>query len=181
MDQQGTRSISLRNLLAELARDDEEIFRRRYPHPFLLVLMVRKDTPVHSGPMGVTRPGLPEPDDQPAALADAPLIQRGQVVLLAKSDRNAQDSTITVGRASNNDIIIPSATVSKFHCIFERSRSGEYRLTDLGSANGTQLNRVSLARNRPEPVRSGDIVRIHNIDFEFLETDALLDILRSMG
>jgi hypothetical protein len=181
MDRQGTRSISLKSLSEELAKEGEKIFRLRYPHPFLLVLMVRKDTPIHSGPMGVTLPGRVTPDDRPAALADAPLIQRSQVVLLVKSDRNARDSTIAVGRASNNDIIIPSANVSKFHCVFEPSRSGGYRLTDLGSANGTLLNRVPLVRNRPEPVRSGDIIRIHNIDFEFLETKALLDILGSMG
>jgi pSer/pThr/pTyr-binding forkhead associated (FHA) protein len=50
---------------------------------------------------------------------------------------------IRIGRASSNDIVIDDPTVSAEHASLTKSRSG-YRLRDLGSTNGTQINGVFI-------------------------------------
>jgi pSer/pThr/pTyr-binding forkhead associated (FHA) protein len=50
---------------------------------------------------------------------------------------------IKIGRASSNDIVIEDPTVSAEHASLTKSPSG-YRLRDLGSTNGTQINGVSI-------------------------------------
>jgi pSer/pThr/pTyr-binding forkhead associated (FHA) protein len=50
---------------------------------------------------------------------------------------------IRIGRASSNDIVIDDLTVSAQHALLTKSPSG-YRLKDLGSTNGTQVNGASI-------------------------------------
>jgi pSer/pThr/pTyr-binding forkhead associated (FHA) protein len=50
---------------------------------------------------------------------------------------------ITIGRAPSNDVVIDDPTVSAQHASLTKSPSG-YRLRDLGSTNGTQINGVSI-------------------------------------
>jgi VWFA-related protein len=68
-----------------------------------------------------------------------------------------------VGRAEENDLVIDSPLVSRRHARIERIE-GEYRLVDVGSANGTFLNgeRVTEA-----PITVGDVVRFADQEFEF--------------
>jgi pSer/pThr/pTyr-binding forkhead associated (FHA) protein len=51
---------------------------------------------------------------------------------------------ITIGRAPSNHIVIDDPTVSAEHASLTKSPSG-YRLKDLGSTNGTQVNGLSIA------------------------------------
>jgi hypothetical protein len=50
---------------------------------------------------------------------------------------------IMIGRAPSNDVVIDDPTVSTHHASLTKSASG-YRLKDLGSTNGTQINGVSI-------------------------------------
>jgi pSer/pThr/pTyr-binding forkhead associated (FHA) protein len=51
---------------------------------------------------------------------------------------------ITIGRAPSNDVVIDDPTVSAQHASLTKSPGG-YRLRDLGSTNGTQINGISIA------------------------------------
>jgi pSer/pThr/pTyr-binding forkhead associated (FHA) protein len=51
---------------------------------------------------------------------------------------------VTIGRAPSNDIVIDHPTVSAQHARLTKSPSG-YRIKDLESINGTQINGVSIA------------------------------------
>jgi pSer/pThr/pTyr-binding forkhead associated (FHA) protein len=62
-----------------------------------------------------------------------------------------------VGRNDDNDIVLESTKVSRYHARIARV-DGEHRIEDLASKNGTWLNGVRLAR--PEPLRHGDLIRI---------------------
>ncbi|MGC9398120.1 MAG: FHA domain-containing protein [Anaerolineae bacterium] len=66
---------------------------------------------------------------------------------------------LTLGRATDNDIVLPLKYVSNHHGRLEHS-GGHWRYVDLNSTNGTYLNgkRVSSAR-----LRQGDILRIGDI------------------
>ena len=50
---------------------------------------------------------------------------------------------ITIGRAPSNDVVVDDPPVSAQHASLTKSPSG-YRLKDLGSTNGTQLNGISI-------------------------------------
>lgn len=45
----------------------------------------------------------------------------------------------TIGRLEGNDLVLPDAHISRQHAVIEHVDDG-YRLRDLGSRNGTQLN-----------------------------------------
>jgi pSer/pThr/pTyr-binding forkhead associated (FHA) protein len=63
-----------------------------------------------------------------------------------------------IGRATDNDIVVGDASVSRHHAAIE-SNHGSFRMRDLGSQNGTFVRgeRVSeAALNSGDPVRVGD-------------------------
>ncbi|MCC6554308.1 MAG: sigma 54-dependent Fis family transcriptional regulator [Polyangiaceae bacterium] len=74
---------------------------------------------------------------------------------------------VRVGSHDSNDLVLSDRSVSRFHCILERSRAG-FRLTDVGSTNGTWIAgvRVRDADIVPEcRVELGDsTVRLRNAD-----------------
>jgi pSer/pThr/pTyr-binding forkhead associated (FHA) protein len=72
---------------------------------------------------------------------------------------------ITVGRTSNNDVVIPSPSVSRFHAYFELT-SGRLAHVDAGSRVGTWVASKRLQpRDVPLPLASGDIVRFADETF----------------
>lgn len=72
-----------------------------------------------------------------------------------------------VGRRPGLDLTLPSTSVSTEHAEFY-DRSGELRVRDLGSTNGTYVNR---RRVQDEALRDGDVV--HFADFEFRLEEAV--------
>lgn len=55
-------------------------------------------------------------------------------------------SSITIGRASDNEIFLDDVTVSRKHAIINH-RDQIFELQDLGSLNGTYVNNNSIARS----------------------------------
>jgi hypothetical protein len=68
----------------------------------------------------------------------------------------------TIGRDQECDMFIGDMTVSRMHARLERE-SGGWRLTDLGSTNGTRVNGWRV--RDPVRVRPGDWVRFGLADF----------------
>ena len=75
---------------------------------------------------------------------------------------------MVVGRQIGTNITINDAQVSRRHAQFD-TRGGNVSVTDLGSINGTFVNgrRIGV---QPEPLRSGDSVRIGNSTILFSPT-----------
>lgn len=61
-------------------------------------------------------------------------------------------ATTTIGRAVDNDMILEAGEVSRHHARLDHTASG-FRLTDLGSTNGTKVNGKTIAIG---PVSPGD-------------------------
>ena len=82
---------------------------------------------------------------------------------------------ITVGRARNNDIVVPDGLVSKFHAFFRQLDDGDWGLADAGSANGTRLVELDLLpKGQPERVRPGDKIVFGGVSaFRFLDAAGL--------
>ncbi len=70
---------------------------------------------------------------------------------------------ITVGRASDNDVIVDDPLVSRHHCQL-KLQHGAYGFVDLGSRNGSTVNGQPVQEVALGP---GDIVRIGNTSIEF--------------
>jgi len=61
-----------------------------------------------------------------------------------RGERLAIDgSQVSVGSGADNDLILPDPAVSQHHLVIEKTDEG-YRLRDLGSTNGSFVNRLKL-------------------------------------
>jgi hypothetical protein len=128
----------------------------------------RRFTNMHLSDVGselLYRSGTPSP--QLLGLESGP---QGSAFLVVKRGPNAgsrfllDQATTTAGRHPNSDIFLDDITVSRRHAQF-RCVSGEFKVVDLGSLNGTYVNR--------EPVDSavlanGDEVQIGKFRLVFL-------------
>ena len=65
-------------------------------------------------------------------------------------------SIITVGRATDNTIVIPAATISRHHAQLEQ-QAGRYVIKDKNSANGLLFNGNRITER---PLADGDVIRI---------------------
>jgi hypothetical protein len=63
---------------------------------------------------------------------------------------------VTIGRALENDVVIPDTRVSRFHAEIRRD-ADRYLLTDLGSTNGTEVGQRSIDRCG---LRDGDAISL---------------------
>src|SRR5262249_35466821 len=66
------------------------------------------------------------------------------------------ERSCSIGRATLNSLIVDSAKVSRLHAIIHSERAGAFWLVDLGSSNGTFLNK----RRIHEPTRLRDCDQI---------------------
>lgn len=70
-----------------------------------------------------------------------------------------RDADITIGRRPDNDLVLPSPAISKYHAKVVRS-GGHVCLQDLGSTNGSTVNQVKLEAEQKRPLYHGDILTI---------------------
>ena len=71
---------------------------------------------------------------------------------------------VSVGRATNNDIVIRDDSVSKLHAWFARGEEGNIYVADAGSRNKTMLNGVAIPLQSPEETNSGDTIRFGAVE-----------------
>lgn len=76
------------------------------------------------------------------------------------------DSRLRVGRVSNLEVVLDDPSISRYHAEITATKTG-FLVRDLGSTNGTFLNKVRVGQAGQE-VRSGDIVRFGNIALTIL-------------
>ncbi len=75
---------------------------------------------------------------------------------------------ITIGRDLSNMIGLPDASVSRQHCVLTCAPSGEARITDRNSRNGTFVNGLPV---RDRALAHGDEIRIGASTFVLLNED----------
>jgi hypothetical protein len=76
----------------------------------------------------------------------------------------------TLGRATDNDVVLLDAWVSLHHALIER-RVEEWWLADLGSRNGTRLNGAPVTI--PVLLADGDVIGIGQMEMVFkMQRDA---------
>ena len=118
----------------------------------------------------VTTPDITE-EETPLAGGDVP---PGQGVLGVKRGPNAGSryvlagSAVTAGRSPDSDIFLDDVTVSRRHASFVPAGSS-YEVRDVGSLNGTYLNRERI---EAAPLSNGDEVQIGKFRLVFLSGSA---------
>ena len=94
----------------------------------------------------------------------------GSAVLVVKRGPNAGsrfllDQPVTsAGRHPNSDIFLDDVTVSRRHAEFRRE-NGEFRIADIGSLNGTYVNRKPV---QSAVLANGDEIQIGKFRLVFL-------------
>ena len=122
---------------------------------------VRRDTPLLPGP-------LPHPATSLATRTVLTGLHAGRVVAI--------DATaITIGRASDMDLVLDEAGVSRHHARVMRAEGGGFRIEDLGSVNGTF---VGAARVDFAPLQTGDLLQLGpHLRMRFAIVDAVDEAL----
>ncbi|HEU0036913.1 MAG TPA: FHA domain-containing protein [Kofleriaceae bacterium] len=73
---------------------------------------------------------------------------------------------ITIGRTSNNDLVISDHSVSRLHA-YLRQHAGQWLVADAGSKNGSWLRGEPLEARREKPLPSRAVLRLGDVDLTF--------------
>lgn len=85
-------------------------------------------------------------------------------------------STVTIGRASGNDVAIPHESISRSHCTVQLNK-GVFTITDLGSSNGTYIDGEKIPPNKPKNFLPSSQIVLGKIECEFSEGGLTTDQL----
>jgi pSer/pThr/pTyr-binding forkhead associated (FHA) protein len=81
------------------------------------------------------------------------------------TERELDSSPVTLGRASENDLVLDADEfASVHHARIEPRRDGVW-LEDLESTNGTFVNGIKLSR--PQKLAAGDVIRVGETDLRY--------------
>ncbi len=82
---------------------------------------------------------------------------------------STNSSTISIGRSFTNDVILPFSWISRRHGMLQVDKDQHYSIIDLGSANGTFVNRQMI--HAPTRLHSGDIITMGSTTLIFQQTE----------
>jgi len=171
-DQARGSGVPLESFRADARELSAEDFEERHGSAFLLLTAAELRKPSGPAPTEVNLAGVDEPTNECTA----------GLSLLAYPVRRSERSAghlLTVGRTSNNDVVIPDLSVSRFHAFVKQSE-GRFQIQDARSANGTTVNSSSVPAQGHGPavdLKSGDSVRLGQVELTFLSAQALRDFV----
>ena len=104
------------------------------------------------------------------------------VIEIRKQTSSAPTNMICVGRATNNDIVLPKNTVSKLHSYFHVSEKGDsYEIVDANSTNGTIVNNARLIAYKNQPLHNRDNIKFGpSIRMVYLTPQGFYDLLQQL-
>ena len=148
-------------------------FEERYGSAFLLLTAAELREPAGPAMTEVALVGFDEAGSE--RTADLALLAYPVV----RSERSV-GHLVTVGRTSNNDVVIPDLSVSRFHAFMKPVGDGRFQIQDANSTNGTTVNGASVPAQGHGPaveLKSGDNVRLGQVELSFLSAEALREFV----
>ncbi|ADO74849.1 FHA domain-containing protein [Stigmatella aurantiaca] len=133
-------SLLVRQHMALKAR-----FQARYPHPWLIWEAGAWNVP-ETGVQNVAATQLPAQD-----LRDC--LPAGDALCFELPPPSPPQSVLRLGRASNNELVINDATVSREHITLSLDAEGQWRVEALSKAGLVKLDGVLLQPGRPTPLK----------------------------
>ncbi|NOT58937.1 MAG: FHA domain-containing protein [Acidobacteria bacterium] len=79
-------------------------------------------------------------------------------------------AAVTVGRETENDIVLDDLRVSRHHLLFQ-AETNTLRVTDLNSGNGTYLNGQRMEIHTARQLQEGDHIKLGSTVIEILDVD----------
>jgi len=78
---------------------------------------------------------------------------------------------LNVGRASDNELTLNDASVSKIHAALLMTSEGTILVADTGSTNGTYINGRRITYGESRPVEEGDVLGFGDIEVRLRKSD----------
>lgn len=148
-------------------------FQQLYPHHFLFK---------HAKAAMATRSSGHEIDYATRAidLNFDPMPNVTQVVPVKKNPENPFPDRLTIGRATNCDVVIRFAFISKVHAhLFVQG--DKLTLRDNKAANGTFLNHKKLDPGGSRSVKLGDWLGFGALELELINAARLYELMRGLS
>jgi hypothetical protein len=108
------------------------------------------------------------PPSSPAELEIFPLVKKAGASF---PDR------ITIGRTSNNDIVIADQSISRFHAYLKNQGGAGWVVADAGSKNGTWLRGTPLEARKERRIPSRARLRLGDVDLTLYTAADLYSVL----
>jgi hypothetical protein len=99
---------------------------------------------------------------------------------IEKIKSNGFMQKITLGRTSNNDIILDDASVSRFHAWVEEV-SGVFYYADAGSRNGSLVDGKRIEAKVKIQLKNGTKLRVGSVELIFYVPDEFFKMLKRRG
>lgn len=149
----------LQSVLARQALLLKDQWATRYPHDWL----VWESGAPSGSAVSVATTQLPD--------LNAPRPPKGDGLCF---ELDAVLERVRVGRALENDIVVPDATVSREHVLLEK-RDGVWLVTALPSSRATafKVQAEVEAADRPLPLASGDQLTLGRVRMTYLSSAAM--------
>jgi pSer/pThr/pTyr-binding forkhead associated (FHA) protein len=147
---------------------DEAAFRREFPGPVLVW---------ESPPDGKEEPLLFA--TRPGERAVVPRAGKPVFFEVRKTVKNAFADEVTVGRTTNNDIVIEDNSVSRFHAYF--APGAQWSLVDAGSSVGSWVEGNKLAPRAAAKLHDQSRVRLGTVEMRFMVIDSFVEFLRKLA
>ncbi|OUM02393.1 FHA domain-containing protein [Variovorax sp. JS1663] len=105
-----------------------------------------------------------------------------RLIVLARNSSvrqiNIAGPSTTIGRAVGNRVCIDSDKVSRQHALIQWS-GDRYLLSDLGSRNGSYVNRERVVGSRP--LANGDAITLGDCQLRFLYSSEMLPATEALS
>jgi hypothetical protein len=99
-----------------------------------------------------------------------------EIYPLAKKAGASFPDRITIGRTSNNDIVVADASISRLHAYVRRDGK-QWVVADGGSKNGSWLKGSTLEPRRERSLDSRAVLRLGDVDLTFYLAADLYSVL----
>jgi hypothetical protein len=151
----------------------QSAFQQLYPHLFLFK---------HAKIVREQRDSEPDFDyaTQAISLNFDPVPGETQLVVVKKNPENPFPDRLTIGRATNCDVVIRLPFISKVHAhLFVQG--DKLALRDNKAANATFHNHRKLEPGSSRSIALGDIISFGALDLELVDAARLHDLLRALS
>ena len=128
----------------------------------------KEDEAKHAAKAGIVIPTAapPMPDIEVIARITTPGGTR-EISLIFKPG----GKRLNVGRASDNELMLNDASVSKIHAALLMSSEGTLLVADTGSTNGTYINGRRIAYGESRLIEDGDVVGFGDVEVRLRKTE----------
>ncbi len=90
-------------------------------------------------------------------------------VLCFELATSSPDQTLSLGRASQNDIVINDSTVSREHLVLARNSSGEWSADITSPTPQVSISGRHLVHGKPTSLRQGDVLKVGEVLLTFYD------------